>query len=171
MVLPGLDDGAFQTPLPFPFRYWTTDLAMGAMVNVCTNGWIGMDGVPGTQYSGSIPTTAAPNAMIAAHWGDLETRATGICIATVGTAPNRQFVVEWNDAEYLADSMAHLTFEVILSESGGFIDVAYNDTTRALAKIIGIEDQGGINAIGGCPAGATTCVPTVGTRARFTPIP
>ena len=33
--------------------------------------------------------------MISVHWGDDYTSAMGICIATLGAAPNRQWVVEW----------------------------------------------------------------------------
>jgi hypothetical protein len=171
MVLPGYDDGDILEPLPFAFRYWATDLPAGSMINLSTNGYIGMNGILSSSYSGTLPSTVTPNAVVAAHWGDLETRTTGMCVDTIGAAPDRQWVVEWNDAEYLADPTAHLTFEIVLAESGATIDVIFNTTTNAISRYTGIEDQTGGMSLGGCAAGAYMCVPTAATRIRFEPIP
>jgi len=171
VVLPTADDQSSLQPLPFPFRYWATDLAVGAMVNICSNGWMSMDGVANSSLGGTVPNATTPNAVIAPHWGDNYTR-TGICVATVGTAPNRQFVVEWNDTYYFggtATGGVHNTFEVVLSEGTGTIDIIYNTMTMARAQTMGLEDQTGANGINACPGGTGTCIPTAGQVVRFLP--
>src|SRR5262249_55982026 len=149
-----VDDTNASVTLPFPFRYFATDIAMGASINVCSNGWIGMDGASGCSLSGSVPSTGTPNAVIAAHWGDNYTRGTGVCVATVGTAPNRQLVIEWADIAYCCDpsSGVHNTFEVILNEASGAIDLAYDTMTAARPQTMGIEDQTGAVGFNACPS-------------------
>jgi hypothetical protein len=172
VILPTTDDGSTSVMLPFPFRYWATDLAAGAPINVCSNGWMGMDGVANNSLGGTIPSALAPNSVIAPHWGDLYTSASGICVATVGTAPNRQFVVEWNAATYYPlGTLGPLTFEVILNENSGAIDFVYQTMTGARAETTGLEDPTGAMAIGGCGATTYSCTPTAGTRVEFDPTP
>jgi hypothetical protein len=170
-ILSGVDDGSARVPLPFPFRYWATDLPAGAMINVTSNGWMGMNGVASASLGGSVPTTSTPNAVIAPHWGDNYTRGP-ICIATVGTAPNRQWVVQWNDTHYCCTpGTTHLTYEVILSEGSGLIDFAYQTMDGARSQTMGIENQTGMMGINACPGGTGGCTPTAGQRVRFVPIP
>jgi hypothetical protein len=170
-ILAGSDDGSMRITLPFPFRYWATDLAVGAMINVCSNGWIGMDGSTICSLSGTIPSTSTPNAMIAPHWGDLVQRG-GICIATVGTAPYRQLVIQWDDSTYFPlDDGAHNTFEIVLHETTGTIDLIFESMMATDAHTTGIEDQTGGMGLNACPAGTGTCAPLTGQRIRFLPIP
>ncbi|WP_305782575.1 carboxypeptidase regulatory-like domain-containing protein [Symbioplanes lichenis] len=65
-------------------------------------------------------------------------------VATRGTAPNRQYVVEWRNVGYAYDPEVRATFQVTLDEGGG-IRFAYpdNDGTYFMIggdAIIGIED-------------------------------
>jgi hypothetical protein len=168
--LASMDEGSVRVPLPFGFRFWATDLPAGSMINVTTNGWIGMDGATSMSSSGTIPSTSAPNAVIAAHWGNNHTRGP-ICVATVGTAPSRQFVVQWNDTHYSGSTTAHLTYEIILSEATQFIDIAYGPMMGTQARVMGIENQAGSSGINACRGGASTCSPTEGQRVRFLPAP
>jgi hypothetical protein len=174
MHLGTTDDSSTLVPLGIPFRYWATDLPMGAMINISSNGFISMDGVASAAYSGVVvPSTTTPNAVIAAHWGDDYTRM-GLCVATVGTAPNRQWVVEWLDLAYCCDRSAagaHNTFEIILNESSGIIDLAYDTMMGARPEAQGIENQTGMMGINSCPGGTGDCTPTAGQRVRFLPIP
>jgi hypothetical protein len=171
MHLAATDDGSTRVPLGFAFRYWATDLPTGAMINISTNGFISMDGVASAAYSGvSVPSTSTPNAVIAAHWGDDVTRG-AICVATVGTAPNRQWVVHWPDTRYFADTAPHNTFEIILNESSGIIDLVYGPMMGTRAQAMGIENQTGMMGINACPGGVGNCAPTTDQRVRFLPIP
>ncbi|MEI8255963.1 MAG: hypothetical protein WCJ30_09865, partial [Deltaproteobacteria bacterium] len=170
--LPSTDDSSAQVPLPFPFRYWTASLATGALVNICSNGWIGMDGVSGNSLSGTVPTASAPNAVIAPHWGDNYNSSPGQCVATFGTAPNRQWVVEWSDAYYCCSRPAGttLTYEVILNESTNTIDFVYRTMSGARAQTMGIENQTGTLGVNACAGGTGSCIPTAGQVIRFTPM-
>jgi hypothetical protein len=170
--LGGLDDASATVTLPFPFRYWATDLPAGANINITTNGWMGMDGMMDASLGGTVPERFEPNAVIAPHWGDDYTRGP-ICVATVGAAPSRKFVVEWNDTYYCCgdDGRVHNTFEVVLSEGTGTIDFIYLGMTGARAQTTGIEDQTGMNGINACPGGIGSCTPMDGERIRFLPTP
>ncbi len=160
------DDGYTSITLPFPFRYWRSISPMESMINVNSNGSIGMDGTAYSSLSGSIPSTTAPNAVIAPHWGDLY-QTTGICVAMVGAAPNRQLVIEWADSVYFSSRTADDTFEIVLSESSGIIDLIYQSMVGALSETMGIEDQTGATGINACPGGTSTCTPTTRERDRF----
>ena len=96
MMLAGTDDGSFRTTLGFPFRYWATDLAAGAMVNVSSNGFLNLDGSLAASLSGTVPATVTPNAVIAPYWGDNMNRGNQ-CVVTLGAAPARQQVFLWNE--------------------------------------------------------------------------
>jgi hypothetical protein len=168
-ILASVDNASMLVPLPFAFRYWATDRPAGALIDVSSNGWIGMDGLASSAPSGTIPSATLPNAVIAAHWGDLLTTAGGVCVATVGTAPNRLWVAEWN-ATYHPAGAELLSFEIVLHESSGVIDVIFGTLTPPIAAhVTGVEDPMGINAIGGCAAGA--CTPASDSRYRFNPRP
>lgn len=166
------DDNAVPSPLPFALRYWGATLPAGQPVNVCSNGWIGLDGVHDVALTGMLGSMNAPNSVVAAHWGDLFTRAGGICIATVGTSPNRSWVVEWDDAHYCCndDPMVHLTFEIVIHETSGVIDLAYNQMAGARPAFpAGIENSIGDTAVTSC-AGGGPCDVSGGNQLRFTPV-
>lgn len=167
--LPTRDDGSERVPLPFPFRYWATDHPAGTQVNVCTNGWMSLDGSTLASLSGTVPSATTPNAVLAPHWGDNYTRGP-ICVATVGTAPNRQFVVQWNDTHYCCTpGTVSNTYEVILTEGSNVIDFVYETMSGTRAQTMGIENQTGTMGINACGTG--TCIPATGQRVRFLPIP
>ncbi len=171
--LGGLDDSSMLVPLGIPFRYWATDLPAGSMINISTNGFMSLEAMLNGSLSGTVPSTTTPNAVIAGHWGDDYTRGP-ICVATVGTAPTRQFVVEWNDTYYCcggAGGGVHNTFEVVLDEGSGTIDIIYLTMDMARAQTSGIEDQTGMQGINACPGGVGSCIPAAGERYRFVPIP
>jgi len=171
VILAGADDDSSLMPLPFAFRYWATDLPIGAMINVCSNGWLGMDGVQTNFLGGSIPDPGDPNSVIAPHWGDDHTSDMGICVATLGTAPNRQWVVEWDQSYYCCSPGPILTYEVILNENSGVIDFVYQTMMGARTQVSGLEDPTGTMGIGGCGTTTFDCLPATNTRVRFTPTP
>jgi hypothetical protein len=119
----------------------------------------------------TMPSTATPNGVVAVHWGDGYTSANGICVATVGTAPNRQWVVEWNASYYCCSPGPVLTYEAIFNENSGIIDLVYQTMTTARSQYQGLEDPTGTMAIGGCGATTYMCLPVAGTRVRYTPTP
>ncbi len=171
-ILSGVDDQIIAQPLPFPVRFWNRDIAAGAMVGVSSNGYIQMNSSLDNSLSGTIPSASTPNAMIAAYWGDNFTSTPGICLATTGTAPNRKWVVQWADAYHCCSrGTTSTTYEIIVSETSGIIDFVYRTMTDARDSTVGLENDTGMMAIGGCAMGATRCTPATGTATRFIPIP
>lgn len=170
-ALAGVDDSYILVPLPFAFRYWARDLPTGSMVYLCTNGYIGMDGMPSVVLSGMLPATTAPNAVIAVHWRDLV--STGpLCVATVGVTPNRRWVLEWSNSRDYSGSGSGMVFEVILSEGTNTIDFVYRTASSASVATRGLEDQAGMSSAPGCLSPASTsCAVSSGTTVRFQPIP
>jgi hypothetical protein len=165
-VLASIDDDATSVTIPFEFPWWAGTVAAGARVNVCTNGFLNLDGLLSTSLAGTLPSAVTPNSVIAPHWGDLVTGTSGICVGAVGTAPNRRWVVQWSGARNYAGG-GSLNFEAILHEGSGIIDFVYADMTGATARTAGVENPGGTAAVGAC--GSTTCTPTSNSRVRFTP--
>ena len=170
-VLTGVDDSSVVAMLPFPFRYWATDMPANSTINVTSNGWIGLDGVPNASLSGTIPTTTTPNAVIAAHWIDLVNTGSQ-CIATTGTAPNRRWIVEWPNSRYFGGTAGNPTFEIVLHEGTNNIDLAYQNMPGSASATSGLENQTGTLGISACATATTyNCAMTAGTIVRFVPIP
>ncbi len=136
--------------LPFPVSFYG---------NTYSTGWVSTNGVvsfadPGDAdlaVPGSIPDTAAPDALVAPFWADLDLDAqSSVRTQTVGTAPSRQFVVEWRDASFFTEPTDHsrrITFEAVFTEGGG---VRFNysglddDVERGASAAVGIESPGGV---------------------------
>ncbi len=168
--LPLADDRSVSLPIPFSFRYWDTDLAAGSLINISSNGWIGMDSIANAAPIGLLPSASRPNAVIAALWGDGVNRTPGQCVVTVGSAPNRQWIIEWSEQTYSAAlAGASLTYEIILSETTHTIDLAYGTMTFGRTATVGIEDFTGSSGFNGCPRGVGACMPATGQVMRFVP--
>jgi|LNFM01.1.fsa_nt_gb hypothetical protein len=160
------------TPLPFAVRFWNRDIPAGSMIGVSSNGYIQMNALLQSSLSGTIPSPSTPNEVIAAYWGDNYTSMTGICVATIGTAPSRRFVVQWDDAYHCCSrGTTSTTYEIIITETTGVIDLVYRTMTDARMQTVGIENATGTMHVGGCPMGATSCTPASATATRFVPVP
>jgi hypothetical protein len=174
-LLRSVDDAAAVVQLPFDFRYWGATVRMGSDVSISSNGFMTFSSsTTGTPISGMIPAAATPNGVIAPQWRDLVTRADGVCVTTVGVAPDRRFVVHWsNVGNYsLGSATGSLSFEVALNERDQSIDFIYAGMTGAQMSTVGIENNTGTEAMGACPTmTATSCVIAPNTRVRFVPSP
>lgn len=112
-----------------------------------TNGLITF-GSGSSSYSNSpIPTTFAPNNFLAPFWDDLYI-GTGVGTAyyqMIGSAPDRQFVVEWDKVRTLGGSNL-FTFEAILNETGDiwFQYNSMNGVTGGSATV-GMENATGLD--------------------------
>jgi hypothetical protein len=169
-VLPGVDDSTAMLSVPFAFRFWARNIAAGTLVGVSSNGTLQLNGTPLTALSGSIPSASTPNGLIAAYWRDLQTGTAGVCSGVFGTAPNRQWVVQWTGARHYLGS-ENLNFEIVISETTNTIDLVYSTMTGSASCTVGVESDDGMMAVGGCAAMATTCGPVSNYRTRFTPAP
>jgi len=183
-----LDDSlsSDSTPIttPWPIRFWGGQYST---LRVSTNGWLSFsafltDSAPRRESGRAmLPSEGAPNAAIYALWEDLALRDDqSLCYATVGSAPNRTFVVEWSNVVFRTATApdGELTFEVQLHEADDTIDLLYQTITagadrdtRAMNATVGLENEersGGGNP--GTRAVTSTTIPETGTRIRFTPM-
>jgi hypothetical protein len=171
-VLPDTDDEVAMVPTPFAFRFWGVDIPAGSSVGVSSNGYIEMNASGTNTLSGTIPSVGAPNAVIAPYWADNYTSTSGICLKTLGVAPNRQWVIEWRSAYHCCSmGTVNTTYEVFVNEGSSTIDFVYQTMNGSRTETVGLENQAGTVAVGGCVGGATSCAPTTGQRVRFTPSP
>ena len=154
-----------DVPLGFSFNFQgqTYD-----KVNVSSNGLLLFGTVPSTQRgqdgypgAGPIPSTSAPNNIIAVAWADWQDDMVPDPIRweTRGTAPNRRFILQYNNIpEYndnnsvgaISPQAGRLTAQVVLSE--GSNDITINTMQMSTSRVVltnrhtvtqGIEDATG----------------------------
>lgn len=148
-----------RVALPFALRAYGADVTE---VQVWTSGAVSLGPephlLPLSGSFGNFPWDGASVPLVAAFWDFLARRpgeASGVCVRTIGSAPDRRFVVGWNDVFVVSREASHLTFAVVLHEGTGVIDVRYaelrsdyssayvhNGSTAAL----GIQGRAGFDA-------------------------
>jgi hypothetical protein len=140
-----LSDNGVSAPiaLPFPFRFYGVEKSS---LYVAANGVLGFspEGLATTENL-AMPNGATPNDIIAPYWDNLDPSASGnVYWGTVGTAPNRKFVVSWVNVPRVS-STVYLSFQAILEESTGDIVFQYKDVagTRGAGKgaTVGVENS------------------------------
>jgi len=142
-----LADNGVSSPITLPFNFPFYGVEKSS-IYVSANGVVGFstDGLSATE---NIPMAngAPPNDFIAPYWDNLDPAAGGsIYAGTVGTAPNRRFVVSWVNVPRVTTT-TFLTFQVILDESTGDIIFQYRDVsgTRGSGRgaTVGVENFNG----------------------------
>ncbi|HIH86500.1 MAG TPA: CehA/McbA family metallohydrolase, partial [Methanosarcinales archaeon] len=125
-VLPDSDDSWVEDiGLGFFFNYYGTDYSQLAISN---NGLLFSGGTTRQYVNEPITQTPGIHGFVAPFWDDLVTWGAGtIYYQTLGTAPNRMFVVEWYDNKHYSNSDSGVTFEAILYEGSNNILFQYKD--------------------------------------------
>ena len=144
-----------QIPIGFPFNFY------GNIYNTAviqSNGIVGFGPFTFTGFSSfAIPAGGAPNNYIAGFFADIDIRYGGtITYQTVGTAPNRQFVVSYNNVvPYNLGSGAGTgtaSFQIVLNENGSFnvivsqLSANWNASTSGALATSGAENSDGTYA-------------------------
>lgn len=123
------DDGAIELALPFPFTFYGTTYTE---IQATSNGTLHF-GPATLQYNNACLAegpAAGMGDMIAPFWDDLDLRFFGFLeYETVGTAPERIFVVEWDDVPRFDSEEDRTTFAVQLFEGSNDIVFLYQDVT------------------------------------------
>ncbi|MFI6509303.1 S8 family serine peptidase [Streptosporangium sp. NPDC050855] len=142
------DDAIQPITLPFTFPLYGTGY---------TAGWVSSNGfltfAPGTALAGNVtlPASAAPNAAIYPFWDDLVLDdQSGVYTATLGTAPNRTFVLEWRNARFYADAAQRISFSALLGENGSIgyrYDSVDGERDAGIGATIGVENATGTDAL------------------------
>jgi uncharacterized repeat protein (TIGR01451 family) len=125
-ILPDSDDDfVTNIPLGFFFNYYGSDYSQVAISN---NGVI-FSGVATGQFSNQAIGESSIHGFIAPFWDDIVTwgSAGAIYYQTLGTSPNRMFVVEWYDNQGYSSTPSGATFEAIMCEGSNFILFQYQD--------------------------------------------
>jgi hypothetical protein len=124
---------------PFPIRFYggtSTALCVSndGVINWdddgCTTPFPGSNPDPGFSFNQNLPTRYGVNkpTIIAPMWGDLDDGPGNIYTQTFGTAPNRRFVVQWNNLYSYIIAKTAATFQVVFEEASDTIRFEYRDT-------------------------------------------
>jgi hypothetical protein len=172
------DETVWAKNPPFPIKFYG---------NSYTSAWISANGLISFKdpaffgWIGSIPSPlpsaaaeGVPNAAVYVLWDDwVVDSAASIATKTSGTAPNRQWIVEWCNVVAFDDPTARLSFEAIFEENGT-IHLAYSDVNaansleRGSGATVGIEDATGSIAFQYL---FKESLLTTGQGVRYTPTP
>ncbi len=148
VLVPGgllVDDASLLADIGFSFKFYDKTYTK---CHISTNGLISFDeGV--TEWSPTaIPSTLLPDNYIAPFWSDLKPGPDGgkILYATRGTAPNRTFIIKWEDMPEYYTPSRKVTFQLTLREGSNSIEVQYKDITAGFGDTrtfvgMGIESR------------------------------
>jgi hypothetical protein len=154
-VVPSSDDvthGPFN--IGFTFNFFGNNYTQ---FYIGSNGWIGFTAGQTTGYTAAyIPNAGSPKNVIMADWEDLFPGSANIYYSTIGTAPNRKLVVNFNAVPHYGCRSNLHTFQFVLYETTNVIDVNYaskplcagNNATAGLVNIdnTNVVPVGGRNA-------------------------
>lgn len=138
----GDDEVSAAIPLGFNFPFYETTQTQ---VVIASNGWLTF-GSSTSSFASTIPSTSTPNGIVSFFGRDLNPGAGGtITYATVGTAPNREFLVNYNNIpDYGGSDHSPVTVQVALQETTGYIDIrCVNCVSNTSTAIMGIENMAG----------------------------
>jgi hypothetical protein len=138
------DDGSAAVVIPFPFVFYG-NVRQNALVS--TNGYLTF-GTVGTDFSNDdpIPNTATPNDCLYPLWDDLFVRSdSAVYAATVGAAPNRVFVVHWQNVDQFSPpgDGSRSTFQLQVHEASNCIEYHYANVATGHTPTIGVENASG----------------------------
>src|SRR5262249_15727566 len=142
------DDDTAQLTLPFDFSLFSSTFLAGSKLSVTTNGWMAFGEAKATpEYqNGSLPGTSLPRhpgqagtvgilspTLVAPFFDDLilERQDSSVSARLVGTAPDRRWVIDWQNLSIINEDglvlEGRVSFQAILFE--GSNDIAFQYKT------------------------------------------
>jgi hypothetical protein len=168
-----LSDDAVSSVLPIGFTF---TFYCNAYTNfyISSNGFIEFsgNGANGCCSGLFMPNTGTPNNLIAACWTDLNPGVGGtITYTTIGTAPNRTLVVNYNSVPYFSPNTTVITSQIKLFETSNIIEVHHTSipVNTGSIKTMGIENIGATIAAPVPLRNATTTWTATNECYRWTP--
>ncbi len=148
-LIPGsqADDAIALVNAPFNFKVYDTLVPQGVSISVSTNGTIQFvsTGANSAFSNTALPATAFPTApALFPYWDDLDSDPAsvvngGVFTQVLGTAPNRQWVVEWRTKRFGDVGTAQtLNFAVVFNEGTNRFNYVYAQT--------GVSSANGVSA-------------------------
>ncbi|MEO6475878.1 MAG: choice-of-anchor D domain-containing protein [Luteolibacter sp.] len=138
------DDYAQSISIGFPFYFYDQTYST---LSASTNGLITFGGSSTSFSPLPIPNASTPNNFIAPFWTDMvKGGSSNILYTTRGSAPNRVFIIDYQDMEEYANSAARISFQVILYEGSNSIEMQFkkiNGFSATRNVSIGIEGPTG----------------------------
>ncbi|MYW66495.1 S8 family serine peptidase [Streptomyces sp. SID8379] len=148
LVQPSNAYGAVTLPFPVALYGHTYD-----------KGWISRDGqlMFGSLWlgdNGSLPSTGGSNGALYPFWDQLAMDdASGVYTAVRGSAPHREYVVEWRDMLIARDTTRRVSFAAVMGEDGTYsfhyrgIDPSEKGYEQGTGATIGAENHGGTDGL------------------------
>jgi hypothetical protein len=131
-------------PIGFPFNFYGTSYTT---CNICTNGFLSFTSTSNQFSNVCLPSTGAPTGMVAGLWDDLITPPGAVMYQTIGSAPNRRFVVWWNGVGHFNATGTIENFKIILDETTNLITTSIlSSAAGGLDATRGIQDPTGATA-------------------------
>lgn len=144
------DDATTSLTMPFDFYFYGRTYRQAYL---STNGHVNFLATVSAYSNGAIPSTTTPNAAIYPFWDDLVVDSSSMVMTKVlGSAPNRDFVIEWRNAAVYGSSALRMDVETVLSENGE-ISLRYRNLDAANPRetgnsaTVGIENHAGTVAL------------------------
>jgi parallel beta-helix repeat protein len=166
-----LGDDQVSGALPIGFNFTFFDTAYDQFY-ISSNGFITftLPGTSGCCSGQTLPSASDPDNLVAGYWEDLNPSSGGtISYDTVGSAPNRVLVVEFNAVPHYP-SNSPVYYQIKLFEASGNIEVhCQNCISDGGSHTQGIENQDG--TVGYTLAGRNQASFSASNDAvRFTPV-
>ncbi len=130
-------------PLGFTFKFFGVDYTS---LYIFSDGYVSFLSGTDSPTAAAIPSTNAPNAIIAGWWGDFKPNRGGtIAYKLEGSAPNRTFLVQYKDVPYSGLLSSKTAFEIKLFETSNAIEVHYSSAPvdGSNNNTAGIENETG----------------------------
>ena len=140
------DEATANVSLPFSVTIEGTSYSS---LTISTNGWIEFGGNTSgsTDFNnGCLPVSNHTNPFLAAYWDDLNPFGTIIRYGTVGTAPNRTFIADFEEDLFNGEGSDDVRFQVQIHERSNLISVRYRDAqnnANGQLATIGFQGAGG----------------------------
>ena len=137
-----VDDGGDVVPIGFTFSFFGD--AHGT-IGISSNGYLTFGTTLGDFTNDSIPTADEPNDIICPYWDDWSPNQAGtVYYQTLGSAPDRRFIVQWDGVEAFGGNVGELaTFQAVLYEGSNCIEFRYGDLLFFESPTVGVENSDG----------------------------
>ena len=148
------DEGQGEVNMPFSVPFYGTTTSR---LTISPNGLVRLDGgsVLSAYSNTGLPAASEPNGLVAVFWDDLNQGAGGsIRTGTVGSAPNRRYVVSWEGIPHYSVSGSNASFQLVIEEATGdfvmnYADVVFGSSTYDYGRsaTVGVENQTGTEGV------------------------